>query len=61
MKVSEGPVNVWTVNPPAVVFAPPAAKTLIFIVGASFTSVTEMVKAVSKKRPPVSVARTRTL
>jgi hypothetical protein len=41
---SEGPVNVWTVNPPAVDFVPPTAETPKVIVGASFTAVTVTVK-----------------
>jgi hypothetical protein len=36
-------VNVWTVNPPAVVFVPPSAETPRVIVGASFTGVTVIV------------------
>jgi hypothetical protein len=40
---SEGPVNVWTVNPPAVDFVPPTAETPKVIVGASFTAVTTTV------------------
>jgi len=38
---SEGPVNVWTVNPTAVDFVPPAAETPRVIVGASFTEITD--------------------
>jgi hypothetical protein len=52
---SEGPVNVWTVNPPAVVFVPPSAETPRVIVGASFTGVTVSAKERVAVKPPASV------